>query len=69
MYHDVSFQGHRGMVQSARAVLHRLDEDDVLNKTLAEVPHFTVVVTGHSLGAGTAVILAFLLKVRRTETT
>nr|XP_032833531.1 sn1-specific diacylglycerol lipase beta isoform X2 [Petromyzon marinus] len=53
---------HKGMVQAARYVYGRLVNDGILVGALAIVPEYRVVVTGHSLGAGTAAILALLLK-------
>lgn len=53
---------HKGMVQAARYVYGRLVNDGILVGALGIVPEYRVVVTGHSLGAGTAAILALLLK-------
>jgi len=74
---DASLYGHKGMVHAARYVYLRLhglpvDKDDekkdrnerknILKMTLDEYQDYSIVVTGHSLGAGTAVILGFILR-------
>lgn len=53
---------HSGMVKAARYVLEELRSKNILNKTLSYYDSYEIVVTGHSLGAGTAAILAVLLK-------
>jgi len=72
------FRAHKGMVAAARYVYRRLhglpvserEADDqerrenILALTLAHFDDHKVVVTGHSLGAGTAVILTFLLRAK-----
>eukprot|EP00088_Acartia_fossae_P016789 TRINITY_DN19458_c0_g1_i3.p1 TRINITY_DN19458_c0_g1~~TRINITY_DN19458_c0_g1_i3.p1 ORF type:complete len:801 (-),score=133.21 TRINITY_DN19458_c0_g1_i3:263-2665(-) len=74
---DPKLQGHKGMVHAARYIYSRLhglpvsDEDrkkerqdrvNILSLTLAEFQNYSIVVTGHSLGAGTASILSFILR-------
>lgn len=74
---DASLYGHKGMVHAARYVylcLHGLPVDkndekkdrnerkNILKMTLDEYQDYSIVVTGHSLGAGTAVILGFILR-------
>jgi len=74
---DGKLQGHKGMVHAARYVflrLHGLPVSDAekkqdrhervnhLNLALAEFQDYSIVVTGHSLGAGTASILSFILR-------
>jgi len=74
---DPSWKGHKGMVNAACFVFRRLHglgvEEagkrpglNLLGLTLAnpEFAGFRLVVTGHSLGAGTAAILAFLLRAK-----
>jgi len=80
---DVDWQGHQGMVNAARYVykrLHGMDTGrngqresreaklDKLGMALAEYAGYSIVVTGHSLGAGTATILAFLLRAKYQDT-
>lgn len=55
-------KAHKGMVQAARIVLTRLNETRALAEACASRPGYGLVITGHSLGAGTAVVLAALLK-------
>lgn len=74
---DANLKGHKGMVHAARYVYLRLhglpaseaeknkerkDRVNILNLALAEFPDYSLVVTGHSLGAGTAAILSFILR-------
>mmetsp|Transcript_97517 Transcript_97517/g.173663 ORF Transcript_97517/g.173663 Transcript_97517/m.173663 type:complete len:479 (-) Transcript_97517:37-1473(-) len=51
---------HQAILVSARTVLERTKES--LTAALAKNPGFGVVITGHSLGAGTAILCALLLK-------
>lgn len=59
--------GHKGMVQAAVYIKCKLEEEDLIQKALNHNPTrgtaaFDLVLVGHSLGAGTAAILAILLK-------
>lgn len=61
------FIGHKGMVQAAVYIQHKLAEENLIHRALSHnpaknTPSFTLVIVGHSLGAGTAAILAILLK-------
>jgi len=59
------WRGHEGIARSATHVYRRLHDDRrVLEAALEQTNYTEVVVTGHSLGAGTAAILAFLLRAR-----
>jgi len=78
---NADWLGHQGMVNAARYVYRRLhgletgrvgrvSRRDMLGMALAtpEYAGYRLVVTGHSLGAGTAAILAFLLRSRYPNT-
>ncbi|XP_055709573.1 diacylglycerol lipase-alpha isoform X1 [Phlebotomus papatasi] len=59
--------GHKGMVQAAVYIKQKLDEKNLIQKALhhnpqRNTPSFGLVIVGHSLGGGTAAILAILLK-------
>ena len=59
--------GHKGMVQAAVYIKNKLLEENLIERALAHNPakntaDFGLVLVGHSLGAGTAAILALLLK-------
>ncbi|KAH8409025.1 hypothetical protein KR009_005327 [Drosophila setifemur] len=59
--------GHKGMVQAAIYIRNKLLEENLIEKALQRNPDrlthtFDLVLVGHSLGAGTAAILAILLK-------
>lgn len=61
------FLGHKGMVQAAVYIRNKLQEENLLEQALNHNPargtqNFGLVLVGHSLGAGTAAILAILLK-------
>ncbi len=63
-FHD-SLSGHvvhSGMFQAAKYVYDELRSKNILNKTFSYYDDYELVVTGHSLGAGTAVILTFMLR-------
>ncbi|CAL7951516.1 unnamed protein product [Xylocopa violacea] len=59
--------GHKGMVQAAEYIRKKLLEEEIISRALAKdtsrgTHQFGLVLVGHSLGAGTAAILAILLK-------
>lgn len=53
---------HSGMYQAALWIKEHLEQDQVLENAFNKVPNYKLVLTGHSLGAGCAGILAILLK-------
>jgi len=67
---DPGWQGHEGMCRAANYVYKRLHESPkgesipLLSQALGQTNYKDIVVTGHSLGAGTAAILAFLLRAK-----
>ncbi|XP_043517524.1 diacylglycerol lipase-alpha isoform X3 [Frieseomelitta varia] len=59
--------GHKGMVQAAEYIRKKLLEEGIISRALAKdtsrgTHQFGLTLVGHSLGAGTAAILAILLK-------
>ena len=59
--------GHKGMADAALYIYKKLKEDHLLTKAFNWDPErgtqdFEIVCVGHSLGAGTATILAIMLK-------
>ena len=63
-----TWQGHKGMCKAAAYVYGRLhsdpDDPNLLEHALQQTNYKQIVVTGHSLGAGTAAILTFLLRAK-----
>ena len=55
---------HQGMAEAALYVFQEIKSKHLLDKAYVEYPDYPLVVTGHSLGAGTAVILSFILKLK-----
>ncbi|XP_043934561.1 diacylglycerol lipase-beta [Protopterus annectens] len=53
---------HKGMVQTSEYIYSRLINDGILNQAFSVVPEYRLVITGHSLGAGTAALLAIRLR-------
>lgn len=53
---------HSGMLHAARYILGKLNDNKVIETALQRAPDYQLVVCGHSLGAGTAAILALILK-------
>nr|XP_029733226.1 uncharacterized protein LOC109404729 isoform X1 [Aedes albopictus] len=58
---------HKGMVQAAIYIKNKLEEENLIQRALEHNPargtqDFGLVLVGHSLGAGTAAILAILMK-------
>ncbi|XP_044017394.1 diacylglycerol lipase-alpha isoform X5 [Aphidius gifuensis] len=59
--------GHKGMVQAAEYIRIKLTQEDIINKAFnknitRQTNTFGLTLVGHSLGAGTASILAILLR-------
>ncbi|XP_058859043.1 diacylglycerol lipase-alpha isoform X2 [Acipenser ruthenus] len=59
--------GHKGMVLSAEYIKKKLEQEMILSQAFGRdlgrgTKHYGLVVVGHSLGAGTAAILSFLLR-------
>ncbi|XP_060696571.1 diacylglycerol lipase-beta [Hemiscyllium ocellatum] len=52
---------HKGIIQAARYIYKKLIDDGILNQAFSVVPEYKLVITGHSLGAGAASILAIML--------
>ncbi|XP_005923854.1 diacylglycerol lipase-beta isoform X1 [Haplochromis burtoni] len=53
---------HKGISQAAGYVYKRLVNDGILNQAFSIAPEYKLVITGHSLGAGAASVLAILLR-------
>lgn len=55
---------HKGMIIGAKAILKQLNQHQILEKAFNTHPDYTLTLTGHSLGAGIAVLLGILLRPR-----
>ncbi|GLH03990.1 Lipase containing protein, putative [Gryllus bimaculatus] len=55
---------HRGISLAAYYILKTLETSGALEKAFILYPHYKLVLTGHSLGAGVSVLLALLLRPR-----
>nr|XP_020442973.1 sn1-specific diacylglycerol lipase beta [Monopterus albus] len=53
---------HKGIYQAAGYIYKKLVNDGILNQAFSIAPEYKLVITGHSLGAGTASLLAILLR-------
>ncbi|XP_077482259.1 diacylglycerol lipase-beta isoform X1 [Stigmatopora argus] len=53
---------HKGISQAASYIYRKLVNDGILNQAFSIVPEYKLVITGHSLGAGAAAVLAILLR-------
>ncbi|XP_071813731.1 diacylglycerol lipase-beta-like [Apostichopus japonicus] len=53
---------HRGMANTAKFVHNKIKELQLLEEAKRIEPDFEVVITGHSLGAGTAILTSMMLK-------
>ena len=61
---DADIKVHGGMAEAALYVYKRIKKQHLLEMAHVQYSDYPLVVTGHSLGAGTAVILAFILRLR-----
>jgi len=57
----VDFYSHKGILQAAQYVKTDIETTGILDKLMSE-ENYSLILTGHSLGAGTASLLAILLK-------
>ncbi|XP_058891507.1 diacylglycerol lipase-beta-like isoform X1 [Acipenser ruthenus] len=53
---------HKGIMQAANYIYGKLINDGILNHVFTIAPEYKLVITGHSLGAGTAAVLSILLR-------
>ncbi|XP_067286851.1 diacylglycerol lipase-beta [Pseudorasbora parva] len=53
---------HKGISQAAHYIYKKLVNDGILSQAFNIAPEYRLVITGHSLGAGTASLLAVLLR-------
>ncbi|CAH1398562.1 unnamed protein product [Nezara viridula] len=53
---------HKGFMMCAINLKKHIEDNNLLEKAFAQFPEYGLVLTGHSLGAGTAAILGFLLR-------
>lgn len=53
---------HKGICQAASYIYKKLINDGILNQAFSIAPEYKLVITGHSLGAGAAAVLAVLLR-------
>ncbi|XP_065113721.1 diacylglycerol lipase-beta [Paramisgurnus dabryanus] len=53
---------HKGISQAANYIYKKLVNDGILSQAFNIAPEYKLVITGHSLGAGTASLLAVLLR-------
>ncbi|CAL8110760.1 unnamed protein product [Orchesella dallaii] len=55
-------KAHHGMLLAAKNTFDKINELGTLQRAANNYPTYTIVVTGHSLGAGTAALLSLMLK-------
>ncbi|XP_043260888.1 diacylglycerol lipase-beta-like isoform X1 [Colletes gigas] len=55
---------HRAMLIGAKIILKELDDNKILEHAFTMNPRYNLILTGHSLGAGLAILLGFLLRPR-----
>ncbi|XP_030315909.1 sn1-specific diacylglycerol lipase beta [Calypte anna] len=53
---------HKGITQAANYIYRKLINEGILNKAFTIASEYKLVIVGHSLGAGTAAILAVMLR-------
>lgn len=65
-YFDVEGLGsqpaHIGILRTAENILRKIESLDLLAESFRHHPDYALLVTGHSLGAGTAVMLSLMLR-------
>jgi len=58
---DESCLGHEGIIKAGRGVLKQIQNNGKVQDFLKTHPKYDTIITGHSLGAGTAVVLHVLM--------
>lgn len=58
---------HRGMIAGAEQLLKRLQDGNILDRAFATYADYQLVLTGHSLGAGVAILLGAKLRSRYSD--
>lgn len=58
---------HRGMIAGAEQLLKRLQDGNILDRAFVTFPDYSLVVTGHSLGAGVSILLGAKLRQRYSD--
>ncbi|NWR63457.1 DGLB lipase, partial [Bucorvus abyssinicus] len=53
---------HKGITQAANYIYRKLINDGILNQAFTIAPEYKLMIVGHSLGGGTASILAIMLR-------
>ncbi|KAL1132360.1 hypothetical protein AAG570_010316 [Ranatra chinensis] len=53
---------HKGMLLCAMKIKRELEENNLLEKAFTHFPNYGLVITGHSLGAGTGILLGILIR-------
>ncbi|CAL1674387.1 unnamed protein product [Lasius platythorax] len=55
---------HKGMIIGVKVILKQLENYKVLERAFATYPNYHLTITGHSLGAGLAILLGLLIRPR-----
>ncbi|XP_051153410.1 diacylglycerol lipase-beta-like [Leptopilina boulardi] len=58
---------HKGMIVGAKVLLKQLNQYKILESAFEKYPHYNLTLTGHSLGAGLAVLLGLLIRPKYPE--
>uniref|UniRef100_A0AC35TT82 Lipase_3 domain-containing protein n=1 Tax=Rhabditophanes sp. KR3021 TaxID=114890 RepID=A0AC35TT82_9BILA len=58
----VELRCHKGMLISARNILEKLQQNNILDQSFATYPQYQLKITGHSMGGAVASLLTLLLK-------
>lgn len=58
---------HYGMIMCSNQILKHLENENLLDKILASMPDYALVITGHSLGASLAVLVGAKLRSKYSD--
>ncbi|XP_071573834.1 diacylglycerol lipase-beta-like isoform X1 [Temnothorax nylanderi] len=58
---------HKGMIIGVKVILKQLENHKILERAFATYPNYHLTLTGHSLGAGLAILLGLLIRPRYPE--
>lgn len=63
----VDSAAHRGMIVGAEKMFDRIQDSHILERAFNTYPEYTLVLTGHSLGAGVGILLGAKLRVKYSD--
>ncbi|KAI0990044.1 hypothetical protein GJ496_006301 [Pomphorhynchus laevis] len=61
-FKNVTGHCHKGILETAKKIFRELNENNLLDAIMSNYPGYGLIICGHSLGAGAAVLLTMMLR-------